>query len=267
MTLVLGIDAAWTQHHPSGVCLVCANEAGARVLALAPSYRAFLGAARGEAVAWGAAAGEEPPVGALIEAAERIGAAPLDVVAVDMPLARTPITGRRPSDDLVSRVFGRAKCSTHSPQPHRPGARAERLRDGFAAQGLALATAADAPGRGRALIEVYPHVALLRLCRRDERLPYKVAKSSRYWPGTPVVARIGRLLAEWRVIVDGLSGAIEGVETHFPVAAAAGPGTLAALKPYEDGLDALVCAWVGLRFAQGQAKAYGDATAAIWAPT
>ena len=40
--------------------------------------------------------------------------------------------------------------------------------------------------------------------------------------------------------------------------------TLAALKRYEDTLDALVCAWVGMQFANGLAIPYGDESAAIW---
>lgn len=40
----------------------------------------------------------------------------------------------------------------------------------------------------------------------------------------------------------------------------AGPdGDLAALEPYQVGLDALIGAWVGLRFAQGRTKADGAA--------
>jgi predicted RNase H-like nuclease len=38
------------------------------------------------------------------------------------------------------------------------------------------------------------------------------------------------------------------------------------LKPYEDVLDALVCAWVGVRFFRNAAIAFGDATAAIGCP-
>ena len=39
---VLGIDAAWTAHNPSGVALVQRAAEGWQCLALAPSYEAFL---------------------------------------------------------------------------------------------------------------------------------------------------------------------------------------------------------------------------------
>jgi hypothetical protein len=32
-------------------------------------------------------------------------------------------------------------------------------------------------------------------------------------------------------------------------------------------IDALVCAWVGMKYLAGEAVAYGDETAAIWVPT
>ncbi len=42
----------------------------------------------------------------------------------------------------------------------------------------------------------------------------------------------------------------------------------AQLKPYEDALDAVVCAWVGACYLNGTATAYpgDDPVAAIWIP-
>ena len=45
---VLGIDAAWTAHNPSGVALVQRAAEEWRCLSLAPSYNAFLALAAGE---------------------------------------------------------------------------------------------------------------------------------------------------------------------------------------------------------------------------
>jgi len=45
---VLGIDAAWTAHQPSGVALVQHTSEGWQCLALAPSYNAFLAQAAGQ---------------------------------------------------------------------------------------------------------------------------------------------------------------------------------------------------------------------------
>jgi predicted RNase H-like nuclease len=41
---------------------------------------------------------------------------------------------------------------------------------------------------------------------------------------------------------------------------------LSRFKTYEDALDALVSAWVGMKYLEGNATPYGDSTAAIWIP-
>jgi predicted RNase H-like nuclease len=41
---------------------------------------------------------------------------------------------------------------------------------------------------------------------------------------------------------------------------------VSGLKRYEDSLDSLVCAWVGMTYLKGETVAYGDHTAAIWMP-
>ena len=46
---VLGIDAAWTAHHPSGVALVQRTTTGWSCLAVVPSYEAFIAQASGRA--------------------------------------------------------------------------------------------------------------------------------------------------------------------------------------------------------------------------
>jgi hypothetical protein len=102
------------------------------------------------------------------------------------------------------------------------------------------------------------------LLDRKYRVPYKVSKSSRYWKDTTVAARIINLLAEFYQIERGLARVFG--ETHIPLPTPGEVTTLSSLKRYEDGLDALVSAWVGIRFVGGTATAYGDANAAIWAP-
>ncbi len=55
-------------------------------------------------------------------------------------------------------------------------------------------------------------------------------------------------------------------DTQVPLPSVCQVKTLSSLKRYEDGLDALVSAWVGCMFMGGAAAAYGDSTAAIWVP-
>ncbi len=266
MPAVLGIDAAWTATEPSGVSLLVADgEGGWRCAALAPSYGSFLALARGTPVDWEARPDAGcADAGALLAAARGLGAGPVEVVAVDMPLATSPVTARRPADDAVSRAFGARGASVHSPSAVRPGPLADSLRAGFAAHGYPLATAATGRGRTPALIEVYPHATLLALTGANYRLPYKVQRSGRYHPGASIRERIQRLRAELASILGCLRGRLGGIELAVP--AAAEIPSLRVLKRYEDAIDGVVCAWSALCYRRGEADPYGDETAAIWVP-
>lgn len=258
---VLGIDAAWTGTQPSGVALAVERQGRWRLAAVAPSYGLFASRAEAGLRAEQRPTGSAPDASALLLAARVIGGRPVDLVAVDMPLARTPISGRRPADDAVSRSYGARKCSTHSPSALRPGRISDDLRAGFEAQGYGLCTdAIVTPG----LMEVYPHPALIELAGSSERLPYKAGKASSYWPSASPSERRNRLLRQWRAIILLLDREIAGVTEALPSLAASARGH--ELKAYEDMIDAIVCAWVGITALGGRALCLGDADAAIWVP-
>ena len=264
--LVLGIDAAWTRHHPSGMALVQKLDQGWRCLAVAPSDAGFLALAEGGRIDWSqkAEAGEAS-MEALLAAAARLGGRPVDLIAVDMPLSSEPIRARRVADREVSRLFGSRGCAVHSPTKERPGRLADDLRSTLAERGYRLQTADD-PAATAGLLEVYPHVALLALLQRDFRLPYKVSRSSQYWrEERPTIrTRIERLLQAFGAIHRALDQKIAGIT--LPLPAAEQVPSLAALKPLEDSLDALICAWVGIEHLHGRTLGLGDSTAAIWCP-
>ena len=98
---------------------------------------------------------------------------------VDMPIGNLPISGRRSADDQVSREFGHAACSVHSPTAERPGAVSTAFVQGFQGAHYQCDFGAGVPAG--ALIEVYPHVALLALAQAERRLPYKATKTATYW--------------------------------------------------------------------------------------
>lgn len=206
--VVLGIDAAWTAHNPSGVALVQRRAEGWQCLALAPSYEAFLALAASQP--WDQnrkAQGSEPDPAALLEACQKLAGQAVDCVSVDMPLATTPITSRRAADTAIASRFGPKGCAVHSPSAERPGAIADQqLRERLAELGVPLHTTTPAR-QGPALIECYPHVALLALLKRDYRLPYKVSRSAQYWKAEqpPIAERVRRLLAEFTAIHQALS--------------------------------------------------------------
>ena len=264
MASVLGIDAAWTDLNPSGVALVRTNpNQGWECVALAPSYDAFVALAECNPVRWDERPrGGNPKPECLIGAAEELLCGQrVTVVSVDMPLSNTPITGRRAADREISTEFGRYGCGTHTPSATRPGELSEKLQKSLAGLGYRLAVSER---EASAVIEVYPHPALLRLLRLEYRVPYKVDRSRRYWSSASICQRADRLVKKFRLIYEGLTGVIQGIPDFLP--ASPYGGSLASLKRYEDALDALVCAWVGTRYLEDRADHFGDQDAAIWVP-
>ncbi|RDJ10108.1 hypothetical protein B5K05_13310 [Rhizobium phaseoli] len=145
---VLGIDAAWTDHEPSGVALIVDRGSGWQLLEAAASYTAF--ARREEDDPIVRHCGSLPNAPSLLAAAHRLGA-PVDLVAIDMPLSTTPIIGRRASDNMISSEYGARHASTHTPSVIRSGRLSDELRIGFEVAGYPLAVSEP---RGRALLEV-----------------------------------------------------------------------------------------------------------------
>ena len=263
---VLGIDAAWTAKKPSGVALLKGSPRHWRCVAVTPSYDSFLAYAEGVAVDWTVKAkGAVPNARYLITAADKLlDGEELEVVTVDMPLSTEPIARRRAADAAISRAFGGKGASAYTPTAERPGTLGAQLGEEIVHAGFPLATCTTSPGTPRRLVEVYPHPALLSLTGATYRLCYKVDKSLTYWPGTTVWERKASLISQFRRIRTALSTEIDGITLELPDAASI--ATLSGLKPYEDALDALVCAWVGAKYLEDDAEPYGDYTAAIWVP-
>lgn len=259
---VLGIDAAWTARNPSGVALVTTRGSGWRCHLAAPSYSTFIEGCAGGPIDWtGGSRGEPPAPQALARAVATTTDLPLAVVAIDMPLARRAITGRRTADRLVSTVFGSRHCAAHSPTSVRPGHLSQVMKEGFEQLGFALVTTHQGVGR-KSLLEVYPHPALLALLGRSSRVPYKVSRAGRYWPELDPQARLRAILAELKAIYGGLEAYFGPLPFRLPDEAQ----RPSDLKPFEDAIDALISAWVGTLFLEGAAEPLGDDDAAIWCP-
>ncbi|TVP84035.1 MAG: DUF429 domain-containing protein [Thioalkalivibrio sp.] len=263
---ILAIDAAWTPSQPSGVALVQQRAGRWHCLALAPSFLSFDGEAAGVVTDWSVRRlpGSEPDIPRLLEASRRLAGRSVDLVTLDMPIARTPFATRRPADRAVSREFSTRWCAAHSPTAARPGPLGARISQALSAAGYELATTATRSPASRQFLEVYPHPALLSLLSRPRRVPYKVSRSGRYWPHEPVPERIRLILEEFTAIRDALAAVFGNRLLHLPSPETA--GSLSALKRYEDALDALVCAWVGIEYLAGRTVPLGDTDAAIWCP-
>lgn len=264
MALILGIDAAWTEKGSSGVALLKVEKSKGRILAAEPSYAAFIDRVNRGVATRHHGRSTAPEISELLEMCAVLGRQPVDVVAIDMPMSLKKITSRRTADDAISREFGGAWAGTHSPTHDRPGAYGERIAHAFRNAGYVLATSNSSSRTAPALIEVFPLAALVRFMGLEKRPPYKVGKRRRYWPNRSPADWITLLLTEWHRIRAALAGEITDLVFEVPELDAV--QSASSLKPYEDVLDAIVCAWVGWRFYIGTAEPFGDGDAAIWVP-
>jgi predicted RNase H-like nuclease len=125
MRAVLGIDATWIERQPGGIAVVVDNGAGWRLLKIAASYKSFTDEADDRRDVRHLGSKPDPEV---ILAAAGV---PVDLVAIDMPLSRAPIVGRRISDNLISSPDGSRHAGTHTPSSLRPDRLNDELRVGF----------------------------------------------------------------------------------------------------------------------------------------
>ncbi len=288
---LLGIDAAWTARNPTGLALLRPEGERPRLLRIARSYDEALAIGEGESPDWLAPVKVGPD--AFPEVLKSWG--PVALAAVDMPLAHSPITGRRAAETAVSKAYGGRKAAVHSPSAERPGAVGVQLHKALEQAGLSLLTTSDsalavgatanatagngsqtlaaAPSavpEGRWFFETYPHAAIIELLKLSRRLPYKVGKRSSFWPYAPAQTRWRWAAVQLDVLRAGLDQVIEGVATAVPSAQELLTATEKRrgpiLKGVEDALDAVVCAWVAQELQAGRTRAFGDADGAILLP-
>jgi predicted RNase H-like nuclease len=129
------------------------------------------------------------------------------------------------------------------------------------AAGLSLAVH-GAPVGGRQMLEVYPHIAVMRLLNAEYRVPYKIGRARQYWPDATPSERRCNILVNLARILQALEERVSDIPLHLPNRTA-GPSVI---KRFEDALDAVVCAWIGTLFIEGACLSYGDENAAIWVP-
>jgi predicted RNase H-like nuclease len=239
--------------------LVAQAQAGWRLVAAEASYQHFYDRAEGRPS--GRPIASRPRPSALLASAMRLCGRPVDLIAIDIPLAHGPITGRRRSDDEVSRAYGARDFETLSPSVARPGLIGRELKKGFRIAGYPLLTeAAEPPG----VIEVCPHPALLELTGAAKRMPYEATKARSYWGWATPAQRHDLMRRERDQIKSLLQHEIAGVEAALPPPDP--QARIGELKAYENMLDAVICAWVGVRALEGGAIPFGDANSAIWVP-
>ena len=271
---MLGIDAAWTNENPSGVALVFEDGKGRwRCAVIAPSYDQFINACKngnknGNMKWKETPQGSRPDVKNILEAARSKPGDKfqINVIAVDMPLSLQRVTERRTADNEVSSEFGAKGCAAHSPTVGRPEALSADMRAQCETEGYTLRVNNNGwvNGGNDSLIEVYPHTVALHLTKSNYRVPYKISKSGKYWPGKSVDERKHNLLCKFQMLLNALEDRMD--IPNFTLPDCSDAPNLSHLKRYEDALDALMCAWMGIEYLEGRSRPVGDANAAIWLP-
>ncbi len=269
---VLGIDAAWTAHHPAGVALVKVPKRDRpRLLRVARSYEEFCKMDDHVGIDWSAKVhGSEPNIPALLAACAKIAGATPNVIALDIPIGPQLITERRAADRMVTRAYIRRKAGTHSPTAERPGPISRKLFEQLSACAFKWLHANASPfdrQNSHIFIEAYPHPAIIELLDLNERLKYKVSKLQKYWPALESEQRWMAVTQNLARLRSALDKRLAGVAKWLPSAKSLNRNKpVSRLKGYEDALDAIVCAWIGCEFLAGRCVAYGDGGSAIWLP-
>lgn len=207
--LFLGVDFGWSSH-PSGVAAARWDGGRLRLEEL-------------DRIA-------EPQV--LLEWIDDRAAVGPALVAVDAPLIIPNESGMREPDRLAHRMWGRYHAGAYPANQRMPfAARTTSLSRELARRGFRHAASIEPLRPGRYQIECFPHAAIVQLFRLNRILKYK--KGLRAERGHQL-ARLAELIA--------LLAAFDP-----PLDAACLPGIppRGSLKPVEDQLDALVCAYAG----------------------
>lgn len=217
----VGIDLAWSVRRPSGAAVL--DETGTVLEA-----RADLGG--------------DDEVLAFI----RRYAAPIQAVALDIPIIVINPSGRRAAEAETARLFRRFEAAPHPTNRAKPefrdGGRGLHLVQALARDGFHHTPHVPPRGRGRYVFEVFPHPAHVVLFGLDRTLKYK-KKKGRDW--TTVYAEWNR----YRRYLLHLARATPPLRLP-PRLRAALPRDIATAttpghyKAYDDLLDGIFCAYL-----------------------
>ena len=210
---VAGIDLAWGERRPDGICLL--HGEAKRVVGLSHALTH----------------GDD----ALLDYLHTHLAPDVrTLLCLDAPVVCPNRRGARPVDRLTHRIFHRVQAAAH-PANRVLAARPLRVVRRLQRAGYDIST--DWPATPRALVEVYPHPATVRWFGLDRTIKYKrgpVAARRRAF------ARLRSLLRRW------LENCAPEIAQHRPTAALLRtPWT----KNGEDLTDALLCAMIGWQWA------------------
>ncbi len=223
--LFVGLDLAWGQKNTSGGCVLRFQGDGPAVVADVVE-----------------ALGDDDAILSWLEGWDKAMGGGGLILGVDAPLLVPNETGKRPCEAEIGRRFARFQAGAHPANRRIFGGnvRGERLVERLKSVGVAhdpCLVASQQPGVRR-VMEVFPHPAHVILFGLTRTLKYKAKPGRDYasrWTALDDYARYFRLLTAHDPPLR--------LPDDWPRREAAGL-TGGAFKRYEDGLDALTCAYI-----------------------
>ena len=208
--LLIGIDLAWGDRKPDGVCCIEAGSQGARIHSFAYPQGDI----------------------ELLRVVQELMAGDREAfLTVDAPIICPNRTGTRPVDRLTHTMFHREHAACH-PANSTKCPRPPRVRRKLARLGIQAGW--DLGSASKLVAEVYPHPAMVRMLRIPRIVKYKKG---------PVENRRSEFQRLQRLMKDLL-------KRDFPELMLSGEAkellSLPWTKPVEDRTDALFCALIGL---------------------
>lgn len=222
MVLFFGIDLAWSARNSSGIAVIEGNAQGGRLQAAN-------------------ILGDMADILAFIDYYAKDHAA---IIGVDAPLWVPNEAGRRPAEAEIGQAFRRYEAGAHPANRRllsRDGVvRGEALVQELAQRSFVHRPAIEAGVAVRQVTEIFPHPSMVAIFQLERTLKYK-ARPKR---------RLDERWEAWRTYQTQLrklaSGdpALRGQQRWLDI----DPEQLrgAALKRYEDVIDAIFCAYIGL---------------------
>ena len=232
-TTFIGVDLAWRGEKASAAAVLRGERHSARLIELRP-LTSF---------------------STVVPFIER-HARPPAVVAIDAPLIIRNQEGQRPCETRVSECYGDRHASCHTTNLRLyPDAVSVRLASELWSLGFRHAPDVADPKNGLVMLEVYPHAALVELFQLPSILRNKKGTVAKRRCG---LRELQQLLTQLSLFNPPLQCTVELSEfLTKDVDSLRGTG----LKAYEDGLDAIVCAYIAyyywFHFPAG-ARLFGD---------
>ncbi len=217
-TAFIGIDLAWrNDKNPSGGAVLIGDRRCARLIDVNTSLRTF------------------SAVHAYIEHHANVST----IVAIDAPLVITNRKGQRECETLVGKHYAARQASCHSSNlTLYPQAAGVHLASTLVSQGFRHAPDVPHPESERVILEVYPHPALIELFQLPSIIKYKKMGVARKRGGQRELQQRLRELA-------GLTPPLESTPKLSDYLALDTNSLQGVnLKANEDGLDAIICAYI-----------------------